>query len=593
MSGSTEDRFLVPQVSAEAGGEEQLTAERLAAVRLLLDRHEKEVATHDILLATAFEFLNSGPKTIDEILTKVNREWPGVAVTRTMVSKSLEAAAGRGLVTQPDRGFGTAEAWKLLSAGRAQTEAAYAWGQDVVARTNSFLADEARKRFGLQVTEEVIHAWGTVLRDALFAGIGKAFTMNPRGVKVVGDSLLFPSAYDLDFIRQRLAQNCAEPVTCEFLSSMAGAALDPSNPFGSELVHHIATGYVLYAYVGRHDNPDARSAVGSLAGEVAIFDTPILLRLLGAHRDTSPIFDLVRQAREAGVIIIVHQDSVDELNRLLDGREATGIVAKVDEALGHQSDEAILRLGDDHVITAWLESPAAPGKACATWQEFRSAARRLPTILQAMGVEVGQHADYDFEDATCHAQFEARLRERVNEQNRTGRGDWNLAHDARLLVTAKKRRRANPPDESKMWPGAFIVTPDQQLTPTYDEVMSKGDFPVALTPGQWAGVVAGCSDPVSHERLARAIARNESRNAVGTGGYDSHRGSIGDWEVPCEHGCQRRRCRIDPADLRATHQLPTGPTHNVRGRSRAPCRRSPQSSIPSPRACDSPAARVL
>jgi len=57
MSTNTETQLpaAVP-VTAEA-----VTAERLAAVRLLLSNTERTVAAHDIVLATVFEDLESGP----------------------------------------------------------------------------------------------------------------------------------------------------------------------------------------------------------------------------------------------------------------------------------------------------------------------------------------------------------------------------------------------------------------------------------------------------------------------------------------------------------------------------------------------------
>lgn len=94
MTPWTDEGTLVP---------EDLFAGRLGAVRLLLESRARDVATYDILLASAFECLETGPKTTDEVLSRVRKEWPGVVLTQSTVDASLAAAAQGGFVSsEPD-----------------------------------------------------------------------------------------------------------------------------------------------------------------------------------------------------------------------------------------------------------------------------------------------------------------------------------------------------------------------------------------------------------------------------------------------------------------------------------------------------------
>src|SRR5687767_6169518 len=68
------------QKADEGGAEDVARLQRqLAAMRLLMNS-ERSPSTHDVLLATAFEALASGPKTLDEILNYSKRVWPGAVI---------------------------------------------------------------------------------------------------------------------------------------------------------------------------------------------------------------------------------------------------------------------------------------------------------------------------------------------------------------------------------------------------------------------------------------------------------------------------------------------------------------------------------
>lgn len=49
---------------------------QLSAVELLLARTDRDVAHHDILIATALELLSDGALTTSQLMTKVCEAWP-------------------------------------------------------------------------------------------------------------------------------------------------------------------------------------------------------------------------------------------------------------------------------------------------------------------------------------------------------------------------------------------------------------------------------------------------------------------------------------------------------------------------------------
>lgn len=162
------------------------TADRLAAVQLLLlaDRDQK---AHDILLATVLERLESGPKTFDELLLQIREAWPGVSLSRPLLMSTISAAQDAGLLLPVDPGMLTGAAWTLGTTGRQDIEAAQGWAADILDRTASQVADEARRVLGSANTSDVVR-WSEILLDVLVMGIAKALTADGGGFRVVGDA---------------------------------------------------------------------------------------------------------------------------------------------------------------------------------------------------------------------------------------------------------------------------------------------------------------------------------------------------------------------------------------------------------------------
>jgi hypothetical protein len=494
----------------DAAAPQRLTAERLAAVHFLLSSKERVVARHDIVLATIFEFLEGGQKTTDEIIRYISQSWPGAHVQRNLIQASLDAAEAARLIV-PEQRLGTTETWSLGELARAGLRDANDWGAAVVTRFETAIREEAARRIGSVKDADALR-WAQILQDAVFNGVKQALTKNPRGVRVVAETVVFPEAYDLDAMKAEVDGGCDDDLVRDFLHTMLRTAMDPGHSLGSELVHHIATGYVLYAFVGRHDDTEARENAGSLSGEAAVLDTPCLFRMVGPPHMTSAMTETVILACELDVAVVVHADTIEEFEAALDKKEqdyATAIDR--DLAAGRIDKESVVLA--DAVVQSWLASPPAPGKSYLPWSTFRERARQLPKTLQALGVEVTGHDDEVLHPGSLDPLL-ASMKRRLAERGTNGRHRHTIEHDARMLSAVAALRAANPPSDDKVWPGAFVVTTDSVVNAAYSDVHAGEHFPVALTPGQWASVLANCGDPIRVEKLAEAISRETSQETV-------------------------------------------------------------------------------
>lgn len=295
---------------------------QLAAMRLLLNP-ERDPDTHDVLLATAFEALASGPKSLDEIISYSERVWPGAIILRDSLERALFAAEKRGLVAATQR-LDTSPSWHLADRGELRIEETHQWVRDVMLRCEQQVASKA-ERGGYSAFPEQTELWTRLLYEAIDEAIAKTFARSTNGTRVV-DSKLFPR-YDRGELVHAVTTRCDNDDVLPLLTQLALASLDPQSTFGSELVHYIATGYVLYSFMAREDLRDAQDLVGSLAGEIFILDTPILVRTIASPELRRSTLDVLGKARKTGIRLVLLQRTMLELNESLDRRREEGDAA--------------------------------------------------------------------------------------------------------------------------------------------------------------------------------------------------------------------------------------------------------------------------
>ncbi|MHB1210419.1 MAG: hypothetical protein ACYC1I_12050 [Acidimicrobiales bacterium] len=480
---------------------------QLASVRLLVQT-EREVDIGDIMLATIFEEIESGPKSTEELLKRVRASWPGVSITRSMIDATMNAARERRLtdvIVQLDG----QSSWGLASMGRDELELSKNWANDVMERTALQLQLDAQNSFA-QVSSDSAMGWAAILFQVLMWGIARAFTDGEGGIKVVNDRFLFPDAYDLNAMNFKLAESCSDPEVLHFLRMELRSALDPSTTFATELVHYVATGYVLYSYLGHRDHHEARTLVGTFSKEKVLLDTPMLIQLLSDRDGSRATQEILQIAIRQGVKVLVEPSTLEELRRVVESR--TEEAQEIEGSMNSGADLITLRTTiNDQILSVWLNSSPTAGGQFVSWTDFQLRTNELEVKLQTMGVDCSGESNWTLAMSGEHARLKAALNEDLGARVR---GDWNLDHDARLLTIARRERELNPDGPSKLWPGAIIITSDTHMNAAFVQVFGVQSFPVALSVSQWAGLLGSFSPPVNAERLAIALTEEIPRRTV-------------------------------------------------------------------------------
>lgn len=226
-----------------------------------------------------------------------------------------------------------------------------------------------------------------------------------------------------------------------------------------------------------------------------------VLRMLGVAQRTKGILEVVAIACQAGMRVAINQETLNELEELLDRHEREDVPNLEADLAGGVAPAVLVAYLGQEALAAWMESMAR-GES-HSWSDFRQATLSLIGNLKAMGVEiVPERSSFDLSATALMEQFKDTLTAVLEQRNRS-RHAVPLRHDALMLLYAFDCRRDNPASSEKVWPGGLIVTPDKNLNETYRRVCSNDvDFPVAVTLPEWMGIVSNCSDPRAAETVA-------------------------------------------------------------------------------------------
>jgi hypothetical protein len=474
-----------PSAPTQAGPVKDL----LAAVQLLLDT-ERKATEYDILLATCFERLHLGQASERELLLFVQACWPGAGIVPFTLSSALEVGRAAGFI---DLAAGSS-VWKLTDKGVGDVEGSRQWAEQILERAVSALSDDATKAFGYVRPGECAQ-WLEILLDALFRAIRHVFVNEGRQIELFGSRAVVPRIYDLDLISSRIEQLVEREDVRTFLKGMALQAIDPSHPFGSELVHHIATGYILQAFLARQDAQQARDLVVSLLQGVAVLDTPVLVALLDQGERAFRIRQALTTAIASGVRIVLLQETRIEMEQLLErlGRyDARQLEADITS--GIEIDVLIAVVRDD-VLRSFLV--AKRDAKIASWPAFASRLTHVISMLQDVGVEIM----VDLSGVNGRKKYADALVADLAKASRK-RGEKQIEHDATLLSFVARERHGK-----SGFRGPFILTTDRHMSAAYRTVhgsQAKNEAPVALTLSEWSALVAAIVEPGSVELLAQA-----------------------------------------------------------------------------------------
>jgi hypothetical protein len=467
--------------------------QQLAAVRSLL-KVEAQADRHDILIATAFEALSDGPKSEADLVTFCESVWPGAGIDSARVHVAMQVAQHASYVTQATSNG--ALKWALTEATLRQVFSAKDWAKEIVEGTAQQVRGELADA-GRSVSAEEARLWTTNLQHGLMAAARGLAAPYEGDVVARGAGCLAARRWDEKALKRVLMESAATEDDASLLIALALDALDPNKSFGNDMVSCITIGYVLHAIMGGRDRVADLRVLGSVKGDRAILDTPILCQLLGTKAQAEPIERLIASARRAGMEVIVLDHYLDELVELVSRIETDNPdITHYRPGAADQVGVAGWIMSDDAAI-AWLA--AVDEGRYRDWSDFRTAVASLGASLQSIGVVVRGHGngyrdDVDACERALMHEIEMRAWHRTPQASR---------RDAETMAMALRTRKRRPP--RTFFPGAWVVTPDTHIGPAYGQ-MTGDEVPLAITPMAWLTIVCNCAPAAEARDLVEAAA---------------------------------------------------------------------------------------
>jgi hypothetical protein len=462
------------------------TIEQLSAVRVVLG-NARLTTEYDILISTAIEILRSGPKTQDQIATHIAQTWPEAPANLSQIRSALAAAETADYVVR------TTDGWALSMQGLAEAAEARRWAEGVYERAFEELRSRAAAWLRpVEISEAQL--WLGILVKALFDGIKWAYSALKGEVDLVRDTAIVPRRVDKDRLFMAIRSMAKRDEVAEFLEACALDAIDPSAPFGTEIVSHITTGYLLHAFMARRDLLTARNQIPSLSGTTLILDTPLLFPLLDLAAASEPITRAIEISKSVGAAVVVSEHSLNELQSVLD-RVIARHAQNLDVALRTPINGAVLRRLVDEPFVELYVAGLQDGR-WRDWSGFRRHVGKLRRTLRGLGVVVRPHGNRP-EDrvAECFGALSKSL-----EGSQHGRGIAEIERDANTVALAWKIRRDRR--SGGIWPSSWVITPDTHMNRAYRVLNRKDSTGIAIAPSQWVAALSAVVPAGSLDQLA-------------------------------------------------------------------------------------------
>lgn len=454
----------------------------------------------DLLLAAVLQALYESDRAFAEVVERVRQIWPGAVQSDTDISDALAIGSRLRLVAKAESLDETA-VWTLTKTGADDVRQHSNWVSEMRSRARNDIQERARAGMlqdlsGGQadlILDRLVHGLAAVVRSSQAPYIGQVDALLHTGR---ANQRLSPRNLDRDALLSSMGDETG--AAAEFLRALALAAIDPLDPFGNELVSHITTGCILYAFVAGVDRQHLLKRVGNPGDQRAVLDTPVLIELLGPKRMSSGLLRTIRSAVEAGWEVIALEHSVEEAQQVLH-RDVPTIQGQLRNAVATGSREAwYASLTEDQLPSLCVE--VLREGTYKSLEGLLVAADALPGWLQSLGVLVRPHNNED--NAQVQRCFDA-LTDVLAETDKGARSELVVQRDANSMTVVWRRRRR---PTSGSWPGGWVITKDRSMGPAYVRVNSRDKVNLALTPQQWATLLSVSASPVDVEALARAAA---------------------------------------------------------------------------------------
>jgi hypothetical protein len=476
----------------------------VAAAHVVLSGR-RQATRIDLLLSTLIEILVTGSATTEALVEAVQAAWPAAAITEADVVEALEIGCTQGsAVFMRAEGF-DGMLWALGDAGRIEADSSREWVDDVRRRAVADVQERSRDDFRSCGDAEAA-VWVDRLTVGLSAGIAAA-EESFLGAIEIGNGTVRPRGFDRAAVLAVVTNGAASDVS-EFLAAAAMAAIDPSDPFGNELVTMLATTCVLHGHLARLDLAEQQRRLGPMRGQEAVLDTPLLLSLVSDAEAREPLDKMITAAVAAGANMIAPQHYLDELQDLLESRRQMALAEEAMLADPYERAAYIALAEGDDVVVAYARTRAAG--AVRNWAQFEDQVKDLPRRLREAGVEIRPHGNVDSEQVDrCREALQAALAQK-------GRGLQAIERDAHTLSMAlRHRRHFRRENRGAVWPGLFVITYDRRLTPAYQQLDPDSvGIPLALTPSMFTLLLARIRPVPEVAELTEAASRMLTREVA-------------------------------------------------------------------------------
>lgn len=501
MSEPVSDGSLV-----DSGDVEQPQASAADALLRLMSE-DRAVTDQELILAGVVDQLGAGARTAEEILAGLLAVWPGTGLNAVRLSTALESAERAQLVVRSEQPGGV-ELWSLTPDGSLELELTRTWREETGARTREQVRAAAVEAFGTDPGSARVERWALLIEQAIRAGVRESGGVFAGDITAVGMSALLPGAADVGAIREALCVDDSPEEVRQFLLGCVAAALDVADPFGTEMVNTIVVGFILHATVARRDLAGSASAMGSLAGQRLVLDTPVLIRLIGPPSLAAPTAQILRSAVAVGMEVVVADHTLYELVSSLEHARLTSLPENR-AAMTTPEVAAFGRLVDNDIVA--LAAAAVAEGRYEYWESFEEAGRSIRPYLTELGVTCRPHGNHDPSTvAECRQALVSELAARDRH-----RALANIDRDADTMAMAWRVRRRT--SLSSTWPGAWVITSDTCIAPAMNAVEESGQWPFTLSMPQLAALIARCADVPSIAELtlaAAALATHDAGDAL-------------------------------------------------------------------------------
>lgn len=458
---------------------------------------ERAATKLDLVLAAACHALRGGDKSAAEIAEVVDRVWPGARVDQQTVSDALKLGMELGVVHRQSA-LDDLELWQLTPRGVAEVQEQERWVARVRSSTLEQLRERAESGLGVAPPKEKLELWLERIVAGLIGGIRDSQDAYLGRVDHLLQRRLAPRGIDQQRVMELIRDERSDPGTLEFLTASALAALDPLDPFASDLVSHITTGCVLHSYVAGRDSAAVLTELGSPANQRALLDTPVLVDLIGPKRVSENVEVTIEFAVTAGWEVVVCEHSLDELERLIE-REIPRIQLAFSKAHAEGvRTEWYASLAKDQLPSYCVE--VLRERTYQSLDEMRVAAGNLASRLSALGVDVRDH--FNDNDTGSVELCRAALLDDLGSA--PTRSDLVVQRDADSMAVVWRRRRREP--AGSRWPGGWVITPDRHMRNAYRAVDRSDTVPLTLTMSQWTTLASVTVEPADVVALAQAAA---------------------------------------------------------------------------------------